>query len=251
MKVLLLIPFLLSWLPLFSQQPAYTADTLVLKSAILNEDRTVIVYKPIGISAGDSISFLYLIDGEYSFYRYGRLSEEIPDLVTDIIAVGIINTDRRRDLLYIHGGDHFLDFITNELIPLVEKGYCSNNRILYGHSFGGGYTVYTLLNRPNSFNCYIASSPTPIMQLIKGEDYLKTDSQLKTKTNFYVSYGSRDMGQVRKWAQRLKDNLNNLSFNNLEWHYTVFEGSDHNTSAAESLITGLKLYQTTTAAEHE
>jgi predicted alpha/beta superfamily hydrolase len=155
------------------------------------------------------------------------------------VGVGIINTNRRRDLLYIKGADKFLDFVTSELIPVVEKDYRTQKRILYGHSFGGGFTLYSMINKPNYFNYYIASSPTPIMDLIKKENYQQMDSVCKNRIAFYLSYGSKDMGQVKKWSQRLKDNLAGLKYNNLDWRFNIFEGKDHNNSDIAALINGL------------
>ena len=101
------------------------------------------------------------------------LKTDLRDSISNLIAVGIINTDRKRDLLYVKSADKFLDFIISELIPLTEKDYKVNTRILYGHSFGGGFTVYAMINKPNYFNYFIASSPTPIMDLVKKENYQK------------------------------------------------------------------------------
>jgi predicted alpha/beta superfamily hydrolase len=84
------------------------------------------------------------------------------------------------------------------LIPFIEKDYKTKDRILYGHSFGGGFMVYAMINKPNYFNYYIASSPTPIMDLIKKENYLKIDSVSTSKIVFYFSFGSKDMGQICK-----------------------------------------------------
>lgn len=140
------------------------------------------------LSNSDSVTFLYLIDGEYSEYRFHRIIGYFKDFVSDLIAVGIVNTDRRRDLLYVNGADKFLDFLTSELIELIEKNYKVKNRILFGHSLGGGFTMYSMINKPNYFNSYIALSPTPILDLIKKENFLKIDSQSNNNIVFYFSY---------------------------------------------------------------
>jgi len=184
------------------------------------------------------VQFIYCIDGE-STVRFQRLNERFKDSIQNLVVVGILHTDRRRDLLYVKGADKFLDFVTTELIPAVEKDYKTKNRILYGHSFGGAFTVYSMIQKPSYFNFYIASSPTPIMDLIKREYYLQIDSSIKDRTKFYFSYGSKDMKQVRKWSNRLKDNLTGLEFNNFEWQFEIFEGKNHNNSDIFALINGL------------
>ena len=239
MRQFAILFYLLTSISIFSQDINYVIDTIQVKSEILNETRSIIVYKPQNILKTDSVKFIYLLDGEYSNYRFQSIKERFKDSISNLIAIGVINTDRRRDLLYVKGADKFLDFITSELIPVAEKEYKINTRILYGHSFGGGFTVYTLINRPNYFNYYIASSPTPIMDLVKKENYLEIDSICKQKIVFYFSFGSNDMGQVSKWSEMLKDNLTGLRFKNLDWRFKIFEGKDHNNSDIAALLNGL------------
>ena len=167
------------------------------------------------------------------------LKTDLRDSISNLIAVGIINTDRKRDLLYVKSADKFLDFIISELIPLTEKDYKVNTRILYGHSFGGGFTVYAMINKPNYFNYFIASSPTPIMDLVKKENYQKIDNISNHKIGFYFSFGTKDLGQVCKWSERLKDNLTGLRFKNLDWRFKIFEGKDHNNCDIAALLYGL------------
>ena len=57
--------------------------------------------------------------------------------------------------------DIFSDFIEAELIPFVENKYpVTNFRTLIGHSYGGLFTIYTLINRPELFSNYIAIDPS-------------------------------------------------------------------------------------------
>jgi predicted alpha/beta superfamily hydrolase len=54
----------------------------------------------------------------------------------------------------------FLRFLTDELLPHLEKNYRTLPfRILYGRSNAGLFTVYTALSKPDTFSAYIASSP--------------------------------------------------------------------------------------------
>jgi hypothetical protein len=214
-------------------------DTIQLVSQILNENRSMIIYKPLNISKSDSVQCIYFLDGEHAGYRYQRLKEHYHDSISDLIGVGIVNTDRRRDMLDINGADKFLDFITTELIPAIEKSSHVKTKILYGHSFAGAFTVYAMLNKPAYFDYYIASSPTPIMNLIDKEKYLQMDNISKYKIVFYHSYGSKDIGQVRKWSKKLNDNLTGLQFKHLDYRFTIFEGKNHNNSDIAALLNGL------------
>ena len=111
----------------------YTIDTIQVKSKILNEIRSIIIFKPLNISGTDPVKFIYLLEGENSNYIYQEINTRFKDSISNLIAVGILNPERRRDMLYINGADKFLDFITSELIPLVEKDYKTSIRILNGH----------------------------------------------------------------------------------------------------------------------
>jgi len=224
---------------IFSQDKVLNIDTICVNSQILNEKRSIIVYKPLKFVVSDSIRFLYLLEGEYSNNICQEIHKRFKDSISNLIIVGIINPERRRDMLYINGANKFLDFITTELIPVVERDYKTSIRILNGHSFCGAFTIYSLINKPNSFNYYIASSPTPIMALINEEYYHRIDRASINKIVFYFSFGSKDMGQVRKWSLKLKNNLTEIRFMKLDWRFEIFKGKNHNNSDMIALFHGL------------
>ena len=59
------------------------------------------------------------------------------------------------------GADRFLEFIDGELKPWVNENFRTEPfEILGGHSFGGLFAVHVMLNRPDSFDAYIAVSPS-------------------------------------------------------------------------------------------
>lgn len=62
-----------------------------------------------------------------------------------------------------HGGaEPFLAFIETELKPLIEARYPvdTGRQTLFGHSYGGLFTLYALLSRPDAFQAYVAASPS-------------------------------------------------------------------------------------------
>ena len=209
-----------------------------MHSTILNEDRLIIVYKPEGLSPSDSVTVVLLLDGEFSSYRYDLISKE--KLNYPVIGVGIVNTNRNRDMLPAKQPVQFLKFIADEVIPKMEEGFLINQRILYGHSFAGGFTVYALINHPGLFDKYIASSPTPIMDMVDTEIYSQLDTKIAKPVKFYISYGSNDMGQVKKWSRKLAENLQRLNLSKIHWKMEIFEGENHNSSDLYSLKNGLK-----------
>ncbi len=59
------------------------------------------------------------------------------------------------------GAGDFLNFIKHELIPVIEQDFQVNpkKRILAGHSIGGTFTAFALLEAPGLFDTYIIGSP--------------------------------------------------------------------------------------------
>lgn len=60
------------------------------------------------------------------------------------------------------GAEAFLDFIETELKSAIaqEVPIDPARQILFGHSFGGLFTLYALFHRPGTFQAYIAGSPS-------------------------------------------------------------------------------------------
>ncbi|KAL2835834.1 Alpha/Beta hydrolase protein [Aspergillus pseudoustus] len=64
-----------------------------------------------------------------------------------------------------HGGaDKFLSFITNVVQPFISTNVFPHvsfaRTALFGHSYGGLFTLHTLFARPSSFDIYLAASPS-------------------------------------------------------------------------------------------
>jgi predicted alpha/beta superfamily hydrolase len=59
------------------------------------------------------------------------------------------------------GAPGFLQFLTGELIPLIEAEYRVDprNRALFGHSFGGLFAFHALLHGKGAFQRFIIASP--------------------------------------------------------------------------------------------
>ena len=60
------------------------------------------------------------------------------------------------------GADHFLDFIDQQVRPLVEESWPidKTRQTFFGHSYGGLCVLHALLTRPGSFQRYVAASPS-------------------------------------------------------------------------------------------
>src|ERR1044072_2606871 len=126
----------------FSQQPSTTPSheisvyhqRHIIKSTYLNEERSVLVRVPPGYDhSSANYPVIYMLDGHGSYLSMmpGIIeSQSWGGQIPEMILVSIQNTDRTRDLTPTKterpnsgGGDKFLDFLQNEVMPLVEKSY--------------------------------------------------------------------------------------------------------------------------------
>ena len=148
-------------------------------SESLKEYRKLFVQLPANYNANTDKKYpiVFILDGEVllptvtnvqNFYSGGFTPE--------MILVGISNANNRtRDLTTSKikekygmpfneengGAANFSKFIETELIPFIENKYpVTNFRTLIGHSYGGLFTLYTLINHPQLFSNYIAIDPS-------------------------------------------------------------------------------------------
>jgi len=225
--------------------------TIEFDSKTLNEQREILIYTPAGYEES-KINFptLYIIDGAENFFiataivNFLSRSQQIPRM----IVVGIPNVNRNRDLSPSiiqgtsnqGGGDIFLDFFEEELIPYIDKSYrTSKFRVFFGHSLGGMFANYTILTRPELFNAFIAASP----YLMYDNEYVikVAESKLENLSNLnkqlFVTLGNEPAYQASldKFTSLLSDKTNTL-----RWDYQIFNDEDHNSIPVISLLKGLK-----------
>src|SRR5687768_11748189 len=148
-----------------------------LESKVLAETRTILVRTPASYARGArAYPVLYMTDGERQIGHTAAVVDFLAreGRMPEVIIVGINNTDRTRDLTPTKvtndprfqtptsgGADRFLDFISTEVMPYVEKNYRTQPyRVFAGHSFGGLLAMHTFFTRPELFNSVIAVSPT-------------------------------------------------------------------------------------------
>lgn len=151
-------------------------------SEVLGEDREIWVSVPqSGRVPGKKFPVMYLLDGDAHFYSMMGTLHQLSSvngntICPEMILVGILNTDRTRDLTPTHvdgsfgdsaemrssgGLDKFTTFIEKELMPYIQSNYpASSFKTYVGHSIGGLAVVHTLLTRPAMFNNYIAIDPS-------------------------------------------------------------------------------------------
>jgi pimeloyl-ACP methyl ester carboxylesterase len=120
---------------------------------------------------------IYALDGQWNFTLLSDIVGKLAfdGSIPDPIVVGITWADAgfqpaaerardftpvaRADLPGSGGAAKFLQVLETEIFPLVQSNYrASTERVLTGGSLGGLFVSYALLERPDLFTAYIASS---------------------------------------------------------------------------------------------
>lgn len=153
-------------------------EVFEIESQILKEKRKILVSLP-KYDLSDKLGpqkfpVIYVLDGESMFDYVSSMVNFLSiakgnDVLPKSIIVGIPNTNRDRDLTPYPiqglpesgGGSLFADFLAQELQPYIKKNYPTlDYRTIIGHSYGGLFTLYSLYERPELFDNYIALDPS-------------------------------------------------------------------------------------------
>lgn len=262
------------------------SERFTLAADNINQTFQIDVGFPVGYAESDlSYPVVYLLDGNLMFpAAYSNLSGlqfggEIPGVVLVGIGYQVENAMevfslRTRDLVPTNdvewtqanrnlpapaglpenispgGAQEFLDFINQELKPVINERYRidDTDQTLAGYSFGGLFSLFTLFNHSDSFNRYVIGSPSiwwhDEVSFDFEEEYSKTHSDMN-KSVFISSGGleeppgSESFGMVSN-AQEMNRRLNARAYPNLKLNYLEFDGETHMSGTGVSTNRGLK-----------
>lgn len=173
-----LIIFLLICLPALpsnSQEPVNIGTEHTFWSDTLQEERTYWIQLPRNYDQNPDQSYpvMVVLDGGAHFVTAAGVVSFMSRYhnIPDMLVLGIGNVNRERDFTpdkiqtvrenQTGGGDRFLHFLENELIPAVAKGYRLNGEyLLAGHSLGGLIACHAFMKQDTKFNAFIAIDPS-------------------------------------------------------------------------------------------
>lgn len=195
-----------------------------LKSAIFGNERTIRVLLPPGY--GDAANkdrrypVLYMLDGQNVFdaclsdvsHHEWSVDETVQQLIAAqkipaLIVVGVDHAgkDRAREYLpykdFIGNPDMdepagrlFPDFMTREVMPLVDSNYRTlpgqPNTGIGGSSYGGVATLYALLAKPGTFGYGLIESPS--MQVGMGQLVRDTNPLVALPVKVFMAFGGKE-----------------------------------------------------------
>ncbi|MBT3208056.1 MAG: tetratricopeptide repeat protein [Bacteroidetes bacterium] len=227
-------------------------ESIKISSKILDEDRVLLISKPINSQMFDyKYPVIYLLDGESHFRHVASLVHYLAShgVIPNMLVVGIRNVNRDRDftptsiekIKTTGGADKFLDFLADELIPYIDKNFNTEPyRILVGHSLGGVFASYTLLKKPELFNSYMAISP----YLAFDNDFVVNMTQEKlpesfaNMTNFFMTLA--DEKSYLPSIEQYKSIIHKKNPKNLNFNFKSFEDESHMTTPHISFYYGIK-----------
>lgn len=195
---------------------------VMLQSKITHQSYALSIYTPNQPVPKEGFPILYLLDGHLTFPLTQKIADNLinENQIKPIIIVGIDYTDqsqwinlRAQDYTPPHnttitndpfikgeanggGAPLFLSFINKELKPFIEQNFHVNQKqqAIFGHSYGGLFTLYTRFTQPDSFQYYYAASPSiwwdnkVIMQTV--DQFMRNTIPSSSTPKFIISVGS-------------------------------------------------------------
>lgn len=227
-------------------------------------------------ASGRRYPVVYTLDADYSFLLARNITDHLAerDHLDEVIVVSIGYRDqepgrtptyrrnRTRDYTPTFvadagygpeyqklsgGAPEFLDVIEREIVPFVGQTYRTvrGDRTLVGHSYGGLFTVWTLLTGPGLFDGYVAVSPSlwyddHLIRRLE-EAYARDHDALPGR--LYLCVGSRE-GNARidmvGDLEELADTFERRSYAGLSFDSRVMEDETHNSIFPGCLSNGLR-----------
>lgn len=226
---------------------------------------TLYVQLPESYAGSDSLLYpvLYLTDAEVELLGmfagltyFLRLTNNIRDVILVGVADGGIPEHfgiRRLDYTPTEnpagnspsgGGPEFLAFLRERAMPFIEKRYRADpaDRGIWGHSLGGLFGAYALLDSPGTFHRYLLSSPTLTWEdrvmLKRAASYTAAHERLPGRV--YSAFGGDEPpSAIEAWRAFFAE-LEAAGFPDLTAEADLVAGADHFTIMPIAFVRGMK-----------
>ncbi len=239
--------------------------SLTLESATLGQTREVWVGLPDDYeTSGGRYPVLYVLDAKWHFLPALAAVRALAETsyigshrIPRLIVVGVVSRDRNEEDTPTRcpsqhgmtfptsgGADRFLEFLGDELIPLVDARFRTEpHRMLAGWSLGGLLTMHALFERPELFGGHLAISPSLWWDhrlLVERGTELATGEGARER-DLVLTIGTGEEGGlcyeavhelVRRWDQE--------PVAGLEFSFVEIPGEDHNHAPFKAYIDGLR-----------
>jgi predicted alpha/beta superfamily hydrolase len=247
-----------------------------LKSAIFGNERKIRVLLPDGY--GDAANkdrrypVLYLLDGQNVFdaclsdlshHEWGAdetvrklvAEKKIPSLI--VVGVDHAGKDRAREYLPYKdftgnpdmdepAGKQFPDFMTREVMPLVDGDYRTlkgaPNTGIGGSSYGGVASLYALLARPDKFGYGLVESPT--LWVGMGQLVRDTSPLVVMPQKVFVGFGGKEASEQKYndkmvgLIRQVETNFRAAGYDDTTFRFVVDPQAEHTEAAWAKRLPG-------------
>lgn len=247
-----------------------------LKSAIFGNERKIRVLLPAGYADAANkdrrYPVLYMLDGQNVFdaclsevsHHEWSVDETVQKLVSEkkippLIVVGVDHAgkDRAREYLPYKdftgnpdmeepAGKQFPDFMTREVMPLVDGQYRTltgqPNTGIGGSSYGGVASLYALLAKPNTFGYGLIESPT--LWVGMGQLVRDTHPLAAMPRKVFVGFGGKEASDpvIREkligFVRLLESNFHTAGYDETNYRTVIDADAGHNEAAWEKRLPG-------------
>lgn len=201
----------------------------------------------VGVNSGiDFVSW-----GANRHYDYTPSQDTIHDRKFEKEAAQTYNLDYNmvKGRLNSGGATKFLQTLKTEIIPIIEKNYKTNeSRGISGHSLGGLFAAYCLINSDGYFDKFGINSPSLWWN---NEEFLnQAISKFKDvrywnipKSKVFISVGAMEGETMLPQMIQFSINLEKRNYQNIDSKWYVFDNETHGSVARPSLSrTLIELY---------
>jgi predicted alpha/beta superfamily hydrolase len=242
----------------------FNTQVKIIHSTSVEDDFYLYISLPHSYEATDkTYPVLYILDGDMAYgmaasiARYLQFGGNIPRLIIVGIGYGTLRKEegnmRQRDYSPTEksgkdgitgGAQNFLNFLTEELFPYIDSTYRTDkdDKTMFGYSIAGLFGLYTLFNKPETFNGYIIGSPYLLWDnaVIFNEEEEASIKFKEIKARVFISVGSEE--STEKYfnpVDELVTLLEEREYDGLILETKVFDGSTHLMGPPEAVMYGL------------
>lgn len=143
------------------------------------------------------------------------------------------------------GGVKFRDFLTSELVPMIDGGYRTipGRRALAGHSYGGLFATWMMLTTGSSvFDRYVIVSPSLWYddRMIFALEKKLASSGTRPAGRAYISAGDLENPLMADDVRQLAATLRSRKLPRLTLRHEILEGETHNSIFPSAFSRGLR-----------
>ena len=247
-------------------------EVRTLRSAANGVEYRLYVSLPPSYAGGTKrYPLVVLLDADYSFALARNIAQHLSDRgdLTELILVGVAYAGPDRYRLHrtrdytptfvadggygpeyqkVSGGaPRFRDFLSSELLPLVDRSYRTlpGARALVGHSYGGLFGSFVLFTQPELFDRYLLVSPSlwydRYVALRLEREFRSRSAALPVR--LYLAVGDREHNGSRSMVRDLDGFAAQIAahrYGGLVLRHQTLDDETHNSVFPRALSNGLR-----------